>query len=103
MGHRLPGIFWQDVCGVRLSTPRQTPNLEDQASVFVTPGDTSYAAIPPGHWVPILVAFYHAHELRWDYSYPLVTTQRIQYNQGDHIKEFGTVEHVAYVGETDCV
>jgi hypothetical protein len=34
-------ISWQqDFYGVGLSTPRPTPNLEDQASVFVTPGDT---------------------------------------------------------------
>jgi hypothetical protein len=34
-------------------------------------------AIPPGtHWVPILVAFYDTHELRWDCSYTPVTTRR---------------------------
>jgi hypothetical protein len=31
----------------------------------------------PRHWVPILVVFYHTHELRWDYYYPPFTTLRI--------------------------
>jgi len=38
MGHNLSWISSQQNCyGVGLSTPRLTPNLEDQASVFVTP------------------------------------------------------------------
>jgi hypothetical protein len=41
MGHGLPSISGQqDFYGVGLSTPRQTTNLEDQTSAFVTPGDT---------------------------------------------------------------
>jgi hypothetical protein len=40
MGHSLPRISWQqDFYGVGQSTPCQTPNLQDQASVFMTPGD----------------------------------------------------------------
>jgi hypothetical protein len=44
-----------------------TPNLEDQVSVFITPGDR-VAQLYPRHWVPILVAFYDKHGLQWDYS-----------------------------------
>jgi hypothetical protein len=64
-----------DFYGVGLLTPRPTPNLEDQTSVFMTPGDR-VTQLYPRHWVPILVAFYDTHELRWDYSYPPVTTRR---------------------------
>jgi hypothetical protein len=40
MGHSLPCISWQqDFYRVGLLTPRSTPNLDDQASVFVTSGD----------------------------------------------------------------
>jgi hypothetical protein len=58
-----------------LSTPQPTPNLEVQASVFVTLGDR-VTQLCPRHWVPILVTFYDTHELRWDYSSPPVTTRR---------------------------
>jgi hypothetical protein len=41
MDHSLPWISWQqDFYGVELSTPRLAPNLEDQASVFVTSEDS---------------------------------------------------------------
>jgi hypothetical protein len=53
----------QDVYWVGLSTPLPTPNLEDQASVFVTTGDR----VTLRHLVPILVAFYDKHEIRCDY------------------------------------
>jgi hypothetical protein len=40
MDHSLPWISWpQDFYRVWLSTPRQTLNLEGQASIFVTPED----------------------------------------------------------------
>jgi hypothetical protein len=32
-------------------------------------------AIPPGHWVPILVTFYDMHGLQWDYSLIPATTR----------------------------
>jgi hypothetical protein len=77
MGHSLPWISWQQVFyGVGLWTPRLTPNLEDQASIFVTPRDR-VAQLYPRHWAPILVAFYDTLEVHWDYSYPPVTAQRI--------------------------
>jgi hypothetical protein len=50
------------------------PKLEDQAFVFLTPEDNS-------SWVPSLVAFYDTHEVRWDYSYPPVTTRRTAYGR----------------------
>jgi hypothetical protein len=38
MGHSLPWISWQqDFYGVEFSTPHPATNLEDQASLFVTP------------------------------------------------------------------
>jgi hypothetical protein len=40
MGHSLPWISWQhDFYRVGLSTSCPTPNLQDQASIFVTPRD----------------------------------------------------------------
>jgi hypothetical protein len=76
MGHSLPWISWQqDFYRVGLSTPRPIPYLENQASVLVTPG-YKVTQLYPKHWVPILVTFYDTHELRWDYSYPPVTTRR---------------------------
>jgi hypothetical protein len=33
-------------------------------------------SLPPGHWVPILVAFYDMHGLQWDYSLIPATTRR---------------------------
>jgi hypothetical protein len=74
MDHSLPWISWQqDFYGVGLLTPRPTPNLEDQASVFMTPEDR-VAQLYPHTLVPILVAFYDTHMLRWDCSYPPVAT-----------------------------
>jgi hypothetical protein len=46
--------------------PRQTPIPEDQASVYLYP--------PEAGWLPILVASYDTHGLRWDYSYSPVTS-----------------------------
>jgi hypothetical protein len=31
-------------------------------------------AMPPGHWVPVLIAFYDMHGLQWDYSLIPATT-----------------------------
>jgi hypothetical protein len=53
--------------GAGLLVQRPTPNLEDQASVFVTPGDR-VTQLYRRHWVPVLVAFYDMHGLQWDYS-----------------------------------
>jgi hypothetical protein len=50
------------------------PNLEDQVSVFVTPGDR-VPQIYPRHWVPILVDFYDMHGLQRDYCLIPVTTR----------------------------
>jgi hypothetical protein len=50
---------------VGLLAPRPTPIPEDQASVYP----------PEAGWLPILVASYDTHGLRWDYSYSPVTTR----------------------------
>jgi hypothetical protein len=49
---------WQFFSGVGLSAPRPTPNLEDQISIFISPGD----------WVA--QSFYDMQGLQWDYSFP---------------------------------
>jgi hypothetical protein len=56
-----------------LLVQRPTPNLEDQASVFMTPGDR-VAQLYPQAWVPILVAFYDMHGLQRVYSLIPTTT-----------------------------
>jgi hypothetical protein len=76
-----------------LSTPRPTPNLEDQASVFVTP-ETGWTSYAPRHWVTILVAFYDTHELRWDSSYPPVTTRKTQLYTAEIRKYSSTEKHL---------
>jgi hypothetical protein len=48
---------------------RPTPNLEGQSAEFITPG-AGWPSYTPGHWVPILVAFYDLHGQQWDYSFP---------------------------------
>jgi hypothetical protein len=47
---------------------RPTPNVEDQASVFMTPADRVAQLYPQAPRVPILVAFNDMHGLQWDYS-----------------------------------
>jgi hypothetical protein len=49
--------------------PRPTPNLEDQVSIFISPGYW-VAQLYPRHRVPILIAFYDMHGLQWDYYFP---------------------------------
>jgi hypothetical protein len=44
-----------------------TPILEDQAFIFMTPGD-SVTQLYPRKWVPFVAAFYDMHGLQWDYS-----------------------------------
>jgi hypothetical protein len=76
MSHSLPWISWQqDFYRLGMSTPRPTPNRDDQTSVFVTSRDR-VPSYTPRHCVPILVVFYYTHELCWDYSYPAVTKRR---------------------------
>jgi hypothetical protein len=50
------------------------PNLEDQVSVFMTPGDR-VAQLYPQVLGTILVAFYDMHGLQWDYSLIPATTR----------------------------
>jgi hypothetical protein len=53
-----------------LLAPRPTPTLED-----LYPPETGLLSYTPRHRVPILVAYYDTHGLRWDYSYSPVTTR----------------------------
>jgi hypothetical protein len=48
--------------------------------LYLWPKETGWLSYIPIHWIPILVAFYDKHELRWDYSYPPVTAQRTPAN-----------------------
>jgi hypothetical protein len=57
---------------VGLLAPRPTPTLED-----LYPPEAGWPSYTPRHWVPILVASYGTHGLRWDYSYSPVTTREI--------------------------
>jgi hypothetical protein len=59
---------------VGLLSPRPTPILDDHASVLYPP-EAGWPSYIPGHRVPILVASYDTHGLRWDYSYSPVTTR----------------------------
>jgi hypothetical protein len=78
MGHSLPWIsLQQDFYELGLSTSLPTPELEDQASIFVTSGDR-VTQLYPTYRVPILIALYDTHELRWNSSCPPVTTRRRQ-------------------------
>jgi hypothetical protein len=58
----------------RIVSQRPTPNLEDQASVFMTPGDR-VAQLYPEALGTILVAFHDIHRLQWDYSLIPATTR----------------------------
>jgi hypothetical protein len=60
--------------GAGLLLQRPTPNLEDQAFVFMTPGDR-VTQLYPQALVPILVAFYDMHGLQWDCSLIPATTR----------------------------
>jgi hypothetical protein len=50
-----------------------TPNLEDQASVFITPGDTVTQLYPQALGIHFS-RIYDMHVLQWDYSLIPVTT-----------------------------
>jgi hypothetical protein len=54
----------------------QPPTLRTRPSCLWPP-ETGWPRYKPRHRLPILVAFYDTHELRWDYYYPPVTTWRI--------------------------
>jgi hypothetical protein len=74
-----PGLpFWDFLTvtfyGAGLLVQNPTPNLEDQVSVFMTPG-TGWPSYTPRHWVPILVAFYDMNGLQWEYSLIPATTR----------------------------
>jgi hypothetical protein len=76
MGHSLPCISWkQDFYRVGISTPRPILNLEDQASVFVTPGDRVNHLCP---WAlgTHFSRLHDTHGLCWVCS-PAVTTRRV--------------------------
>jgi hypothetical protein len=56
--------------------PRAQPPTWRTRPPYLWPPETEWPSYTPKHWIPILVAFYDTYELRWDYSYPPVTTQR---------------------------
>jgi hypothetical protein len=63
------GFLTVDFSEVGSSAPRPTPKLEDQVSIFISPGDW-VAQLYPQAPSTILVAFYHMHMLQWYYSFP---------------------------------
>jgi hypothetical protein len=67
---------------------------------YLWPPETGWPSYTPRHWVPILVVFYDTHELRWDCSYPPVTTRiyRNRYN----LQDVDRVELWSRVGCSSC-
>jgi hypothetical protein len=61
--------------------PHAKPSTRRTRPPYLWPPETGWPSHTPRHWVPILVAFYDTHELRWDYSYSPVTTRRISSTQ----------------------
>jgi hypothetical protein len=59
-----------------LLVQRPTPNLENHASIFMTPV-TGWPSCTLRHWVPILVAFYDMNGLQWDYYLIPATTRKV--------------------------
>jgi hypothetical protein len=50
------------------------PNPQPRGPGIYDPRRQGGPAVPPRHWVPILVAFYDMHGLQWDYSLIPATT-----------------------------
>jgi hypothetical protein len=63
-------IFTEWVC-----RPHAQPPTWRTRPPHLWPPETGWPSYTPRHWVPILVAFYDTHELRWDCSYRPVTTR----------------------------
>jgi hypothetical protein len=55
--------------------PHAQPPTWRTRRLYMWPPETRWPSCTPRHWVPILVTFYDMQELRWNCSYPLVTTQ----------------------------
>jgi hypothetical protein len=60
----------------RVVTPRPTPSRRTRP-LYLYP--------PEAGWLPILVASYYTHGLRWDYSYFPVTTRKFRYSTQKYI------------------
>jgi hypothetical protein len=61
---------------VRLLAPRPTP-LWRTRPLYLYPPEAGWPSYTPRHRVPILVASYDTHGLRWNYSYSPVTTRGV--------------------------
>jgi hypothetical protein len=55
-------------------SPAPNPQPEGPGLRIYDPRRQGGSAMPPGHWVPILVAFYDIHGLQWDCSLIPATT-----------------------------
>jgi hypothetical protein len=76
VGHSLLWISWQqDFYRAEAVDPKPNPQLGGPGLRICDPRRQGDPAIPQALGT-ILVAFYNTHELRWDYSYPPVTTRR---------------------------
>jgi hypothetical protein len=78
----------------------QTPNLDGQSTVFITPG-AGWPSYIPRHRIPILVAFHDLYGLQRDYSFPqpphrelpkLCVTFILPWHSNFDQKNFGTID-----------
>jgi hypothetical protein len=75
MGHSLIGLPDNGIFTGWGCQPHAQPPAWRTRPRYLLPSQTDRVThLTPWYWVPILVAFYGTHELRWDYSYPPVTT-----------------------------
>jgi hypothetical protein len=67
-------FFLQD----RVVNPTPNPHPGGPGLCIYIPQRQGGQGIPPRHRVPILVASYDTHVLRWDYSYSPVNTREVK-------------------------
>jgi hypothetical protein len=66
----------------RVASPVLHPPTWRTTSPYLYPLETGWPSYTPRHRVPILVASYDTHGLRWDYSYSPVTTRARCFESG---------------------
>jgi hypothetical protein len=55
--------------------PHAQPPTWRTRPLYLYPPEAGWPSYTPGHWVPISIASYDTHGLRWGYSYFLATTR----------------------------
>jgi hypothetical protein len=85
MDHSFPWISWQQNFLRSLAvnpTPKPEPGGPGLRVATPPPRRQGNPAVPPGTGYPFQSPFYYTHELRWDCSYPPVTTWRSEDAKG---------------------